>query len=407
MGRVRRLLPGILVAATGVGAGDLITASLAGSAVGLGALWAVWLGALFKLSLNEGLARWQMATGTTLLQGWAQHLGRWLQWAFLVYLLLWTVVVGAALMNACGVGASGLLPLGDPAKSKVVWGIVHGLLGLVIVRWGSFALFERAMSFFAGLMFVAVVATALSLRPDWGAVGRGLTAPRLEMESIPWIIGLVGGVGGTVTLLSYGYWIREHGRDGRQGMRASRLDLSVAYAATAVFGLAMVIIGSRIQLDGKGAGVALALARQLEISLGAPGKWLFLVGFWGAVFSSLLGVWQGVPYLFADFDSLRRGRPLEATQVPKTRAYRGFQVVLVFAPMVFLGFDVRAIQLAYAVFGALFMPFLAATLLWMNNRSVLVGRLRNGWVSNAGLLATLGFFAAAGGRVLWDLWSPG
>ena len=32
--------PGILVAATGVGAGDLLTAGLAGSAVGLGILWA-------------------------------------------------------------------------------------------------------------------------------------------------------------------------------------------------------------------------------------------------------------------------------------------------------------------------------------------------------------------------------
>ncbi|MBC8146017.1 MAG: iron transporter, partial [bacterium] len=43
-----RFGPGILIAATGVGAGDLITASLAGSDVGLVVVWAVVLGALLK-----------------------------------------------------------------------------------------------------------------------------------------------------------------------------------------------------------------------------------------------------------------------------------------------------------------------------------------------------------------------
>jgi len=34
--------------------------------------------------------------------------------------------------------------------------------------------------------------------------------------------------------------------------------------------------------------------------VGPAARWAFLVGAWGAVFSSLLGVWQSVPYLFAD-----------------------------------------------------------------------------------------------------------
>ncbi len=61
--------PGILLAATGVGAGDLMTTSLAGSEVGLGLLWAVVVGAALKFALSEGVARWQLATGSTLLEG--------------------------------------------------------------------------------------------------------------------------------------------------------------------------------------------------------------------------------------------------------------------------------------------------------------------------------------------------
>ena len=41
---LRAIAPGILVAATGVGAGDLLIASLAGSALGIGILWAAVAG---------------------------------------------------------------------------------------------------------------------------------------------------------------------------------------------------------------------------------------------------------------------------------------------------------------------------------------------------------------------------
>ena len=39
----------------------------------------------------------------TLLEGWAWRLGNWVCWLFLAYLLLFTRVVGAALMTACPV----------------------------------------------------------------------------------------------------------------------------------------------------------------------------------------------------------------------------------------------------------------------------------------------------------------
>ena len=49
------ILPGILVAATGVGAGDLATAGFAGAKFGVGVAWAVVFGAVLKWVLNEGL----------------------------------------------------------------------------------------------------------------------------------------------------------------------------------------------------------------------------------------------------------------------------------------------------------------------------------------------------------------
>ncbi len=399
------LMPGVLVAATGVGAGDLLTASLAGANVGLTLLWAALVGAVLKYVLTEGVARWQMATGQTLLAGWTTHLGRWVQWTFLLYLLIWSVYVGGALINACGVAGTGLAPLSsDPQVSLRLWGFIHALLGAVLVWCGGFALFERVMGVCIGLMFVTVIGATGFIASDWGAILRGAVTPTLpDASGRTWMLGVLGGVGGTVTLLSYGYWIRERGRAGASGLTACRIDLAVGYTLTALFGMCMIIIGSQVSLE-RGPLLALDLAERIQAAtpaIGSLGKYVFLIGFWGAVFSSLLGVWQSVPYLFADFVQLTRGgagmAPPQA--LTRTPSYRLYLVFLTLAPLPLLWVSVKQAQQYYAVFGALFMPLLALTLLLMNNRPRWVAReFCNGWLTNSVLAATLAFF----GYVLID-----
>jgi Mn2+/Fe2+ NRAMP family transporter len=65
LGMVAVAGPGLLLAATGVGGGDLATGSIVGSLLGTAVLWAVVVGAFLKYVVTEGLARWQLATGET------------------------------------------------------------------------------------------------------------------------------------------------------------------------------------------------------------------------------------------------------------------------------------------------------------------------------------------------------
>lgn len=396
-----RLGPGLLVAATGVGAGDLLTAALGGSALGGSLLWAVAWGALIKWLLNEGIARWQLATGSTLLEGWTLRLGQWLRWLFLAYFLAWSLFTGGALINACAMAGVALLPLfEEPGTSKLFWGVAHSLAGLALVRLGGFRFFERFMSACVGLMFLTVTTTAILSQPDWGAALRGLLLPSLPAGGMGWVLGTLGGVGGTVTLLSYGYWIREEQREGPEGLRACRVDLGVGYAMTALFGLSMVLIGSTLHLEGSGVRLAPLLAGKLAETIGPAGQWIFLAGFWAAVFSSLLGVWQSAPYLFADFLSLNRRQERSAgpgSRLEASAAYRHYQVALALVPLPLLLLSVKRAQLAYATLGALFMPLLAFTLLLMNNRRQWVGdRWRNGWLTNTALVLVLLLFLAVG-----------
>jgi Mn2+/Fe2+ NRAMP family transporter len=213
-------------------------------------------------------------------------------------------------------------------------------------------------------------------------------------------VALIGGVGGTLTILCYGYWIRETGRTGPEHLRTCRIDLAVAYAATALFGMCMVVIGSRIVVTGKGAGLVVALAECLSGPLGPVGKWAFLLGAWGAVFSSLLGVWQSVPYVFCDFCGMvLKDSPAarSARLAPSSRCYRWYLYGIALAPMIALQFSFREVQKYYAVFGAAFMPFLALALLYLNGRAPLVGKdFRNRPLTVAALAAILVFFALAG-----------
>ncbi len=400
--------PGLLVAATGVGAGDLATATLTGSHVGVAILWAVIVGSVMKFALNEGLARWQLATNTTFLEGVVLRLSKWIGWIFLPYLFLWSFMVGAALMGACGVTLHAMFPVfEDASQAKIVFGIAASLVGLVLIWTGGFPVFEKFMSASVAVMFVTVVVTAILLWPGTAAVVDGFAVPRIPNagdKGLTWTVALIGGIGGTVTILCYGYWIREQGRRGVEALRVSRLDLGLGYLVTGIFGAAMVIIGSTIEISGKGANLIVVLGNQLQEPLGTWGRWMFLVGAFGAVFSSLLGVWQAVPYLFADV--LRLLRKPETTNVDtavdtRAPAYRAYLLGLAFVPMLGLLVSFKDMQVLYSVVGAAFMPLVAIGLLVLNGRRKWVGNERNGVLATLALLATLAFF----GYVSFRKWS--
>ena len=379
------------MAATGVGAGDLVTGTLAGTELGTTVLWAVVAGTFLKFVLSEGVARWQLATGMTLLEGWNAKLGSWIRWVFLAYLTLFTVVVGRALANACGIAGTALLPIGETETSVFVWAVIHSLVGVAIVLRGSFKAFESIMSVLIGLMFVTVITTTALIAPPLRDIAAGLV-PSVPADGGSWVLAVLGGVGGTVTLLSYGYWIQEQDRRGQEMLGTCRVDLGVGNGVTAVFGFCVIIIGSQISVEGSGAALATQMADRLAEAIGPVGKWVFLAGFWGAVFSSLLGVWQSIPYMFADFVRLRNP---SAGDLRQSTPYRVSVLLVAVVPLFLLNAPVRQIQLTYGILGALFLPLLALTLLLLNNRVAWVGKTsRNPLWINLALGACLVFFAA-------------
>ncbi|RYU15717.1 Nramp family divalent metal transporter [Nocardioides iriomotensis] len=395
--RWRLIGPGLVVAATGVGAADLVATLVAGSTYGYALLWCAVLGCVMKIVLVEGAGRYSLASGRTIFEGW-RSLGRWTTWYFGPYVVIWGFVYGAAAMAGTGLALYALMPfLGVKA-----WGIISGLVGLALVWSGRYGLFEKVLSLMVLLMFVSMVGAALLTLPNLPDLLAGLV-PVVPDGGVLYVLSLAGGVGGTITLAAYGYWLREKGWDTPPFMRVMRIDNTVAYAVTGLFVVATLIVGAELLYSANiavatGDDGMLDLANVLENRYGGFAGTVFLIGFWAAAMSSLVGVWHGVSLMFADFMAHVTGKDADhADAQAGGKWYRAYILWLTLPPiaLIFAGEPVYLI-LAYGVLGALFMPFLAVTLLWLLNTDRTPQEWRNKLFSNIALLVVaLAFVALA------------
>lgn len=400
--RWRIIGPGLVVAATGVGAADMVATLVAGSRYGYGLLWAVILGVILKIILVEGAGRYTLATGRTIFEGW-RTLGRWTTWYFGPYIVVWGFVYGATAMSSAAMPLAALFP----AIDLKVWAVLMGLAGFAMVWFGRYQFFEKVTAVLVGLMFVTVVGLAVIAVPNVPAMVTGLV-PAIPAGGMLYTLALAGGVGGTITLAAYGYWLREKGWYTPKWMQVMRIDNAMAYVLTGIFVVAMLIVGAEVV---GAAGVALSagdkglldLTTVLNERYGQVIGTGFLVGFWAASFSSILGVWNGVSLMFADFWANVRGLP---SGHPDTRVggkyFRWYVLWLTFPPMVLFLLD-RPIFLIllYGVLGSLFMPFLAVTLIGLLNGKGAPAGWGNSLWRNVLLGITAALFITLGVYQVW------
>jgi Mn2+/Fe2+ NRAMP family transporter len=420
--KVKQVGPGLLAAAAGVGAGDLVATMVAGARFGTVLLWAAVLGAVLKLALAEGVGRWHLASGSTLLDGW-RRLGRWATVFFGVYIVIWGFVYGATAMSAVGLPLNALFGGLDVRY----WAMIAGVVGLVLVWLQRYQIFEKFITVLVLIKFVSVVSVAFLVAPDLVQLSTGLV-PRLPEGSVVYVLGLIGGVGGTITMAAYGYWMIAKGWKGTGWLSMMRLDNAVGYIMTAIFVIAMLIIGSELLLgrdlteSDKG---LLVLGTELGTRYGDWARILFLVGFLAVTTTSLLGVWNGVSLLFTDWPRTIRmphgaaaevgaghrdhheaatttDTGYEAAAAERSTPFRAYLIWLTIPPMALLFFDKPfALTLVYGVLGAAFMPFLGVTLMLLLNSRRIAADGRSGWLSNVLLALASALFVVL---LVIDIW---
>ncbi|WP_245837353.1 Nramp family divalent metal transporter [Virgibacillus phasianinus] len=406
-GKLKFVGPGFVVAATGVGAGDFVMASIAGTSFGLTLLWVIVVGAFIKFVLTEGIGRWYLASGKTILEGW--HLAGW--WAtiyFGAYLVLMGLIYGSAITGTCAM----IMVAMFPGTSFSLWAISSGIAGFLLVWFGRYQILEGLMKILIGIMFVSIIGSAIIILANAGSVEYGIV-PSIPEGSFFKILGILGGVGASITLTSYSYWIYAKGWRNRQWMSIMKLDVSVAYIVTGMFAISVMIIAAEL-LFGSGVTISgndglVGLADAYGERFGNIARWIFLIGVWGAIFTSIVGPWHGMSYLFTDFVRIvkNKGRKAPGKEKPiteKDTAFRFYLFWITFPPMLLLLFKQPvAIVLIYGALGAAFMPILAAVLLFLLNSKQIDKADRNTKVKNTifGLIILL--YLYLGGSELFEM----
>jgi Mn2+/Fe2+ NRAMP family transporter len=401
--------PGLVVAATGVGTGDLVSTMVAGSSYGYALLWAAVLGCVVKIALAEATGRWHLATESTIFSGWAS-LGWWTAVYFGIYAVVFAFVYGSAATQATALPLAAMFPQ-VPFNA---WAIISGVLGLALVLFNRYEIIEKLMAVLVAVMFVSVVTAAVLTVPSLPDALSGLV-PTIPDGAGVYTLGLIGGVGGTITIAAYGYWVQAKGWSGSSWMRVMRLDNATAYIVTGIFVISMLIVGaellSAIDFASEDDDALLRVAPILDQQFGEPMRWLFLVGFWATSFTSVVGAWNGVGLMFADFAASVTAR-LRGQEVPSAEKratssswwFRGYVLWMTFPPMLLLLLgEPIAVVIAYGVLGSVFLPFLAVTLIWMLNTSRVPREHRNGWLSNVVLAGAAALFFVVAFTEISDL----
>jgi Mn2+/Fe2+ NRAMP family transporter len=215
---LRRIGPGMILAASIVGSGELIATTTLGAETGYAALWIVVFSCLIKPALQYEIGRFSIVSGQTGLAGFNRMPGprwrvNWVVWMWALVVLFTMFQVGAMFGGVAQV-LNQLVPSVEPR----VW--VLGLLALTlwILLGGGYERIERLATLKVGLftMLTMLCALLLTRKPELFRMGdvlsKGFTFQLPPGDGLATAIAVFGitGVGAT-ELFMYPYWCVEKG----------------------------------------------------------------------------------------------------------------------------------------------------------------------------------------------------
>ncbi len=422
---LRRIGPGMVLAASIVGSGELIATTTLGAHAGYAALWVVLLSCCIKPVIQAELGRYTIATGETGLEA-LNHLPgprvwrvNWLVWAWAI------MVVGTQLqIGAMYGGVSQVMHLVVPAVSVTAWVCVFFTITLALLLGGGYGRIERIAMVKVALFTVltALAAMVLMRMPrffSWTDVAGGLRfqLPPAGLGMAVAVFGITG-VGAT-ELVMYPYWCVEKGyaqftgpRDGstawvrraRGWIRVMHVDIIVSMIIYTAATVAFYLLGAGV-LHGMGLVPASSdmipvLSNLYTQTLGGWALGVFYVGAIATLYGTVFAATAAHSRMFADMCRLI-GR-FDADDLPRRVTFRDrFVVLLTFVPvalyftlqspvtMVMIGGIVQAIMLPVIGIGAIVLrhrrlpseiapsPLTTAAL----------------WVSTAVILVLMGYYA--------------
>lgn len=369
--------PGILYAATAVGASHLVQATRAGASYGLALVILILLTFVAKYPAFRFGAQYASATGNSLLHGY-RHEGRWAVALYVVIALgtMFAAVPAVTLVTAGLAKAAFGLRAGTLAISVV---ILAGSAGILII--GGYHLLDRLVKVLMVALSVATVVATILVLPevDWRA-SAALLPSDVQTTDVFFIVALLGLMPSSVDIsVWHSLWSVARVRDSghRPTLRESLTDFHIGYVGAFVLALCFVLLGtgvmfhSGVQFAGGAAEFATQLIDLYKQTLGPwSGPLIGLIAV-AVMFSTVLTGLDGYPRAAVNlaniFASERSPGGKVLTESTNKRLYVATLIVLVVGSALILQIFVTSLRFIVDLAATVIFLF-APVVAWLNHR---------------------------------------
>lgn len=414
---LRQIGPGIILAGTIVGSGELLLTTSLGAKQGFVFLWLILFSCIIKVFLQIELGRYAISSGKPTLGAINELSGprlgaHWILWWWLIMMLstifqlgAMTGTVGQALNLAfpsVSVGISnaldGLFPWlagVNRERPEFCWAVLTCLTAIGLLWSGTYRRVELVTTVLVvGITLLTVTAAcalpATHFPIPWPDVWNGLTFG-LPAEGIAVAFGVFGITGvGAAELFYYPYWCLEKGyarftgrcepgpaweRRAKGWIRVMHLDAWVSMVVFTVSTLAFYFMGATVLhpqgLHPEGKDMILTLSRMFVDTFGGWTQLVFLIGAAAVLFKTLYLSSAGNGRLIADFLSLS-GAVRYTQPVQRARVIHRMSILIpVVALVLFLSFKEPKWMVVIGGFGqALTLPIIAAVTIYFRYRKL-------------------------------------
>jgi manganese transport protein len=320
---LRRIGPGMILAAAIVGSGELIATTTLGAEEGYRLLWLILLSCLIKPIVQAELGRYTIATGEPTLESLSRVPGPrwkvgWVAWGWAITVLITLLQVGAMYG-----GVAQVMALLVPAIPVRGWVALFLALTLLLLLGGGYTRVERLAVVKVGLFTVLTVLAAVLLvrRPEFSfaPLVQGLRF-ELPLHGVATAVAVFGITGvGTNELAMYPYWCVEKGyarfsgpRDGsvawvrraRGWIRVMHVDILVSLVVYTLATIAFYLLGAGVLhsqgLVPRGSDLIVVLSRIYTETLGPWALWVFYAGAIVTLYGTIFAATAAHARIYAD-----------------------------------------------------------------------------------------------------------
>jgi Mn2+/Fe2+ NRAMP family transporter len=400
---VKAFGPGIVVALSWVGTGDLIDNSVAGGNYGYALLWVLPLSLVFRFVFVNALGKYPLynvAQDPSIVRGIARTHPAF-GWLMLVSFVLYTHILMAFTLSGVGVALEGLFGGLPPFW----WSVVGALSVFAVTLRGAYRLIERIFKVILAVMVLTFVVGIVLVGINWGELAGGF-AFRMPPQQGLFDSGLVASslvlaTLGSMANLFYPEFLREKGWTTPGHRKVQQYDLLFGTVVVLFLGVAVWAIGAEVLFGKQGVSEAGDIADALGTAVGPAGPYIFYLGLLGAAWTTVAGSIFALGKMVVEALHVvrpERGRRFPgnagATRDPlyKWMILWGLLAVLWSLPNA-PGFIVLVV--VSHVLTSPFLLLIVIALIVMLNRRDIMGEYTNTWKENVGLGLVAVFVAMA------------